>query len=324
MTMASDFSAGRSTQNATAGEPGAVMRWLLAGVVVLGAHAAGTLLLQRMQPLGAPPGADIPAIMIDLSPLPVAPEAPPEELPPAPQLMEAQPEPVVEPGPEAKVEPLPPEPLPEPVRQPLPEPVVEPLPPIPEPVVDSTPPPLPEPVIDVPLPVLPPPPDFTAFLPPPPPPVQPPVQSPRVERPRPRVERPVERPRRPDPPRPRPPQREAAAPPRAAAPAASAAAPSQGQSAPVVSVASWRGTLVAHLNRFKRFPPGGSTGVATVAFTIDRAGRVVGASLVGSSGDAALDAEAVSMVRRASPVPAPPAGVGGGSISLTVPVRFNR
>jgi protein TonB len=91
-----------------------------------------------------------------------------------------------------------------------------------------------------------------------------------------------------------------------------------------VSIASWRGTLVAHLNRFKRFPPGGSTGVATVAFTIDRAGRVVGASLAGSSGDAALDAEAVSMVRRASPVPAPPAGVGGGSISLTVPVRFNR
>jgi protein TonB len=301
-----------------------VLRWLLAGVVVLGAHAAGTLLLQRMQPLGAPPGADIPAIMIDLAPLPVAPEAPPEELPPAPQLMEAQPEPVVEPVLEPKVEPLPPAPLPEPVPQPLPEPVVEPLPPIPEPVVEPPPPPPPEPFIDVPLPVLPPPPDFTAFLPPPPPPVQPP----RVERPRPRAERQfersVERPRRPDPPRPRPPQREAAAPPRAAAPAANAAAPSQGQSAPVMSVASWRGTLVAHLNRFKRFPPGGSTGVATVAFTIDRSGRVVGASLVGSSGDAALDAEAVAMVRRASPVPAPPAGVGGGSISLTVPVRFNR
>jgi protein TonB len=324
MTMVDTFSAGRSTHNATAGEPGAVLRWLLAGVVVLGAHAGGTLLLHRMQPLGAPPGADIPAIMIDLAPLPVAPEAPPEELPPAPQLMEAQPEPVVEPIPEPipepKVEPPPPEPLPEPVLQPLPEPVVELPPPPPEPVVEPPPPPMPEPVIDVPLPVLPPPPDFTAFLPPPPPPVQPP----RVERPRPRVERPVERPRRPDPPRPRPPQREAAAPPRAAAPAASAAAPTQGQSAPVVSVASWRGTLVAHLNRFKRFPPGGSTGLATVAFTIDRSGRVVGASLVGSSGDAALDTEAVSMVRRASPVPAPPAGVGGGSISLTVPVRFNR
>jgi protein TonB len=91
-----------------------------------------------------------------------------------------------------------------------------------------------------------------------------------------------------------------------------------------VSVASWRGTLVAHLNRFKRFPPGGSTGVATFAFTIDRAGCVVGASLVGSSGTAALDAEAVSMVRLSLPVSAPPAGVGGGSISLTVPVRFNR
>ncbi|HWL03956.1 MAG TPA: energy transducer TonB, partial [Xanthobacteraceae bacterium] len=61
---------------------------------------------------------------------------------------------------------------------------------------------------------------------------------------------------------------------------------------------------------------------ATVAFTIDRSGRVLSARLAGSSGDAALDAEAVSLARRVSPVPAPPANIGGGSVLLAVPVRF--
>jgi len=57
---------------------------------------------------------------------------------------------------------------------------------------------------------------------------------------------------------------------------------------------------------------------------IDRSGRVLSAHLIGASGDAALDQEAVALVQRASPVPPPPAGVGGPSITLTVPVRFSR
>ncbi|WP_244613890.1 hypothetical protein [Nitrobacter winogradskyi] len=32
----------------------------------------------------------------------------------------------------------------------------------------------------------------------------------------------------------------------------------------------------------------------------------------------------MSLPRRASPVPAPPSNVGGGSITLSVPIRFNR
>ncbi|ABD87539.1 energy transducer TonB family protein [Rhodopseudomonas palustris] len=102
------------------------------------------------------------------------------------------------------------------------------------------------------------------------------------------------------------------------------AAPAAGASTSSASAASWRGALMAHLNRHKRFPPGGGAGMAQVAFTIDRSGEVRAARLVGSSGDAALDAEAVGLVRRASPVPPPPANVGGSSISLSVPVRFNR
>lgn len=92
-----------------------------------------------------------------------------------------------------------------------------------------------------------------------------------------------------------------------------------------MSAANWRGALAAHLNRFKRYPPGASAGTARVVFTINQSGRVTAARLAGSSGDGTLDAEAVAMIRRASPVPAPPPGVGGGgSITLTVPIRFNR
>lgn len=106
--------------------------------------------------------------------------------------------------------------------------------------------------------------------------------------------------------------------PRAAASAFGAA------SASPAATASWRGLLIAHLNRFKRFPGGANPGTVQVAFSIDRGGRVLSARLVRASGDPALDEEAVAMIRRASPVPAPPDGLGGGSISLAVPIRFSR
>jgi protein TonB len=61
-----------------------------------------------------------------------------------------------------------------------------------------------------------------------------------------------------------------------------------------------------------------------VAFTIDRSGRVLSARLIRSSGSSALDQEAVSLARRASPVPPPPPNIGRASITLTVPVRFSR
>jgi protein TonB len=80
---------------------------------------------------------------------------------------------------------------------------------------------------------------------------------------------------------------------------------------------------MAHLNHYKRYPPGASsTGTASIAFTIARSGQVLSARLIGSSGDPALDAEAVSLPRRASPVPAPPADFGGSVLTLTVPIHF--
>ncbi|RIK96581.1 MAG: hypothetical protein DCC74_09860 [Proteobacteria bacterium] len=57
---------------------------------------------------------------------------------------------------------------------------------------------------------------------------------------------------------------------------------------------------------------------------MSRASSVTSARLVGSSGDAGIDTEAVGLVHRASPVPGPPSNVAGSSISLAVPIRFAR
>lgn len=89
------------------------------------------------------------------------------------------------------------------------------------------------------------------------------------------------------------------------------------------AVARWQKRLVAHLNRHKRFPRDAPAGAATVGFTIGRRGQVLAVSLLKSAGDAALDAEAVAMVRRADPVPAPPKGLSA-PISFTLPLRYRR
>jgi periplasmic protein TonB len=81
---------------------------------------------------------------------------------------------------------------------------------------------------------------------------------------------------------------------------------------------------MAHLERRKRYPAearrAGRQGTAQVRFSIDANGNVQSVSLTSSSGVAELDAEVVALVRRASPVPAPPPGV---SRTIVVPIRFS-
>jgi protein TonB len=92
-----------------------------------------------------------------------------------------------------------------------------------------------------------------------------------------------------------------------------------------ISPASWKNDLLAQLNRHKRYPSGASgTGTAIISFNINRSGEVTSARLIRSSGDRVLDEEAVALPRRASPLPAPPTGIGGATISLNVPIRFGR
>ena len=56
-----------------------------------------------------------------------------------------------------------------------------------------------------------------------------------------------------------------------------------------------------------------------VDFALDASGRVTSAALARSSGDGALDAEAVAAVRRASPLPPPPPGAPRVYLA---PIRF--
>ena len=54
-------------------------------------------------------------------------------------------------------------------------------------------------------------------------------------------------------------------------------------------------------------------------FTVDAGGSVLSAALVRSSGDATLDAEAVALLQRASPLPKPPDAT---THTVTAPINF--
>ena len=107
-----------------------------------------------------------------------------------------------------------------------------------------------------------------------------------------------------------------------------AAAPSPGISAAAVAraQAAWEKALVSHLNRFKRYPDAArarsSQGDVAVQFTIDRTGGLVASRIVRSSGSSALDEEALAVLQRASPLPAPPGQVSGTTFDLTLPIQF--
>nr|WP_249729770.1 energy transducer TonB [Chelatococcus sp. YT9] len=309
------------------GAPRQVARWGLAALLVVTAHAAGAWSVMNWPQDPGPTDPTGAAVLIELAPLPVSPEAPPEtEV--GPLMVEAEPEPekpieppVETPEPEP---PLPPEPAPPAPEPPPPEPEPEPLPPKPEP---------PRPMVEAPdvdVPELPDVPNAAAVLTPPAPPLPPkevkkevkkiekkePPRVRRLERRR-EVERKDKRSDR------------NSAPPTSDAPRAqTAAAPSQGVTqAPSRASANWKGFVSAHLRRYSRFPGAaqarGQQGNPVVAFTIDRSGRVLSARVARSSGAALLDQEAVAIVRRASPVPAPPADIGGATIPLAIPIRFD-
>lgn len=105
------------------------------------------------------------------------------------------------------------------------------------------------------------------------------------------------------------------------APAASAA-----NAGAAAALASYRQMVAAHLQRFKQYPPAakaaGQQGTTRISFTLGRSGAVLSASLGGSSGHSALDAETLAMVRRAQPFPAFPADVKQASMPFSAPVAF--
>lgn len=268
------------------------LRWTAAVVIVTATHAGAIWMAVNWKSPAEAAGEPPAAVMIELAPLAVSPEAPPQDVAPGPEMTEAQAEPTPTEPPKKEEKP---DEKPDPVVQETVEQPIEKLPEKPnaEAVLTPTPErPKPEPVKK-----------------------KPPPNAKMAEK-----KKPIDPKKKSAPQTTAPPTSRGQRADRAAVPFSSSSPESS------MSPASWRGALMAHLNRHKRFPAGAaSTGVVTVAFTIDRSGRVLSARLVRGSGDAALDNEAVALARRASPVPAPPPNVGGGgSIVLAVPIRFTR
>ena len=210
--------------------------------------------------------------------------------------------------PESIAPPRPPDPLQ--VTSPDPTPVVP-----SEPVMADIPPPepLPAETPDTAEVVQPPEEVTTAALPPPPPPAPPPPQPIRAAAP----PRPAPRPAQPAPPRPV----EAAA----TAPAGIAApvAPAPRSSSPPPS---YVGRLLAALERHKDYPMAArfrrAEGTVLLRFAMRRDGTVASWRIDRTSGHEDLDAAVAQMIRRASPLPAPPPELAGDPVEVVVPVRF--
>jgi periplasmic protein TonB len=96
---------------------------------------------------------------------------------------------------------------------------------------------------------------------------------------------------------------------------------------PSAAIRRWESGLVAHIERFKRYPAEararGDRGLARVAFTIDRDGWVRESRILETSGSPELDRECLAMLARAQPLPKPPSQVQTSELSFVVPVRFN-
>ena len=88
---------------------------------------------------------------------------------------------------------------------------------------------------------------------------------------------------------------------------------------------NWKSLLVAQIERHKRYPEEarGDRGVVQVTFGVDRTGGVHHARVVAGSGSSVLDRDAIAWLERSQPLPPPPPEMGGGMISITVPLRYN-
>ncbi|MBS0244186.1 MAG: energy transducer TonB, partial [Proteobacteria bacterium] len=123
---------------------------------------------------------------------------------------------------------------------------------------------------------------------------------------------------------------EATSAPQVAAPTVAAVAKAQSIGTPSEhdrrAVAAWQNRLLDLIERNKRYPAQAlahrSQGTTTIAFRIDRHGRLLDAEVVSSSGSPALDEEALALMRRAQPFPVPPTALPDSNLSLSVPIRF--
>jgi protein TonB len=90
---------------------------------------------------------------------------------------------------------------------------------------------------------------------------------------------------------------------------------------------SWQTLLFKQLQRFKNYPSSARArneqGVVILAFTVNRDGHVLARQIVTGSGYPDLDAEVLTMVERAQPLPAFPASMSQAQQDFSVPIRFS-
>jgi protein TonB len=88
----------------------------------------------------------------------------------------------------------------------------------------------------------------------------------------------------------------------------------------------WLARVAAKIQQIKRYPAASVSlheeDEVSVRFVVDRMGRVLSAKVVRSRGLARLDAEAVDVLRRASPLPKLPLEMPGETIEVTMPIDF--
>lgn len=226
------------------------------------------------------------------------PEVPEVELPPQAMMLELAPLPAAA----------------EPVKAAAPPPVRP-----PEPVKPPEPEPPPK-VVEAPEPKL--------ALPPPPKPKPKPKPEPPKPKPEPKPD-PEPQPKRDEEPAKEPAQERAAAP-STARKDQQAATTVRGDSPPASSNAApnWQSQLLGHLNRYKRYPSDarrrGQEGVVKLRFVIDAKGQVLSYEISGRSGNPSLDRATLQMIRRAQPLPAPPAELlNNGTLEVIAPFVYS-
>ena len=268
----------------------AMARWSASAAIIVAIHAALIALGVAWYAHAPPPGVALPTIMVDLAPAsaPSSPSVQPLDLPPGPEMREADPPP----------------PPPEPPKQEAIQEQLAPTPPQENPVVEAPPeqkvepaPPKPEPAKIVP--------DQPKPIPAKPKPVRTEVKKPVDAVPAPRTSAAPKA------------ERQASLTPSSAPAGATSAA----------ALASYNQRVAAHLQRFKQYPSGakaaGEQGTSRLSFTLGRSGQVLGSRLAGSSGHPSLDGETLAMVRRAQPFPPMPPELKQASMSFSIPVQFS-
>ena len=126
---------------------------------------------------------------------------------------------------------------------------------------------------------------------------------------------------------PPPPNAIAATPPRPAAPPPMAAAPAPVEAPAWNGQASYYGSLLAYLERYKQYPAAARAahieGEVFVHFVMTRDGTVQLAEIAKSSGRPALDREALAMIQRAGKLPAMPEQMKGETLNGVIgPITF--